>query len=152
MNMKENKSRQSAKKINPQDVTGPKASPVWTAATAIGLLLIAAGTLIPILNARHTAYVDMSDTFKYIFSAGAAVLLVSRLFSTYKGKILRLKRLYRIEVWSALFFCVAAFFLFYEKDTTRNWIAFTLAGAAIQLYTSFMIPRTTRKAPNGEVE
>lgn len=150
--MKEKNTRQKAKNVSYDDVAGPKASPAWGVITTIGLLLIAAGTILPILNGRETLYRDMAPTFKYIYSAGALLLLVSRLFNTYKGKILRLKRLHRIEMWSALFFCVAAFFLFYETDTTRNWLAFTLAGAAIQVYSSFMIPRTMRKALDGEVE
>lgn len=152
MNMKGNNPRQADRKVSHEDVTGPRANPAWGIAAAIGLLMIAAGTLIPILSAKDTLYRNLPETFKYVFTAGAALLLICRLFNTYKGKILRLKRLYRIEIWSALFFCVAAFFLFYEKDTTRNWLAFTLAGAAIQVYTSFMIPRTMRKALNGEVE
>lgn len=152
MNMKDKNDRRPGRKVSIDDVTGPKTAPVWTIASTIGLLMIAAGTLIPILSARETAYGNMPDTFKYIFAAGVAVLLIARIFSSYKGKIVRLKRLYRIELWSAIFFCAAAFFLFYEKDTTRNWLAFTLAGAAIQIYTSFMIPRTMRKALNGEVE
>lgn len=152
MNMKGNNPRQANRKVSQEDVTGPRVNPIWGIAAAIGLLMIAAGTLIPILSAKETLYRNLPDTFKYVFTAGAAILLICRLLNTYKGKILRLKRLYRIEIWSALFFCVAAFFLFYEKDSTRNWLAFTLAGAAIQVYTSFMIPRTMRKALNGEVE
>lgn len=152
MIMKEKNKRHNDRHFTLEEVTGPKANPLWTVATTIGLLLIAAGTLLPILNGRETIYRDMPDTFKYIYTAGAAILLIARLFNTYKGRVIRLKRLYRIEIWSALFFCVAAFFLFYEKDTTRNWLAFTLAGAAIQIYTSFMIPRTARKALNGEAE
>jgi len=150
--MKNSNTRRNQEKVSLEYVAGPKANPVWNIAVTIGLLLIAAGTLIPLLNGHDTLYRNMPDTFKYIYSAGAAVLLIARLFSTYKGKVLRLKRLRRIEIWRALFFCVAAFFLFYETDTTRNWLAFTLAGAAIQAYTSFMIPRTMRKAMNGEVE
>lgn len=132
------------------DVVGPKPRAVWNILVTVGLLLIAAGTLIPILQGHDTLYRDMPSTFKYIYTGGAVILLVARICSGYKGKVLRLKRLRRIEVWSALFFCVAAFFLFYEKDTTRNWLAFTLAGAAIQAFTSFMIPRVTRKALRGE--
>ncbi|MDE6200218.1 MAG: hypothetical protein K2G06_10300 [Muribaculaceae bacterium] len=150
--MKEKNTRRTDRKVSYEDVAGPKSAPVWTIATSIGLLLIAAGTLLPILNGRNAIYRDMPDTFKYLFTAGAAIVLIARLFNTYKGKILRLKRLYRIELWSAIFFCAAAFFMFYEKDTTRNWLAFTLAGAAIQIYTSFMIPRTMRKALDGEIE
>lgn len=147
--MKEKDTTTKGKKLSYEDVASPKAHPAWNIIATVGLLLIAAGTLIPILNGNATLYRDMAPTFKFIFAAGALVLLVARIFSSYKGKVLRLKRLHRIEIWSALFFCTAAFFLFYEADTTRNWLAFTLAGAAIQVYTSFMIPRTMRKAMDG---
>lgn len=150
--MKKENKKLTGTKLTMEYVAGPKAPAVWSVLATIGLLLIAAGTLIPILNGNDTLYRDIPATFKYVYSAGVAVLLVARLFNRYKGKVLRLKRLHRIEIWSALFFAVAAFFLFYEKDTTSNWLAFTMAGAAIQVYTSFMIPRTMRKALAGEVE
>ena len=35
--------------------------------------------------------------------------------------------------------------MFYEAAGPRDWIAFTLAGGAIQIYTSIMIPRTIAK-------
>lgn len=140
------------KNITPEDVTGPKPNPAWTWLATIGLLLVAAGTLMPILGSHDIIYRELPSTFKYIYTGGAALLLISRLFNGYKGVVLRVKRLRRIETWSALFFCVGAFFLFYETDTTRNWLAFTLAGAAIQVYVSFMLPRTMRRALNGEVE
>lgn len=150
--MKENTSKKASARINLDDVTGPKSHPLWNVAAILGMLLIAAGTLIPILSARYAIYRDIPPTFKYIYAAGALMILIARLFNTYKGKIVRLKRLRRIETWSGVFFCAAAFFLFYEPDTTRNWIAFTLAGAAIQLYASFMIPRTIRKALEGNAD
>lgn len=86
-----------------------------------------------------------SDLYKYVYGGGALMLLIGRIFTTYKGDNLRLKRLYRIEGWSAIFFCVAVFFMFYEDASSRDWIAFTLAGGAIQIYTSIMIPRTIAK-------
>lgn len=150
--MKENSTKKPHAKVNLDDVTGPRSHPLWNVAAILGMLLVAAGTLIPILSTRYTIYRNIPPTFKYVFAAGALLILVSRLFNTYKGKILRIKRLRRIETWSGVFLCAAAFFLFYEPDTTRNWIAFTMAGAAIQLYASFMIPRTIRKALNGEVD
>ena len=106
----------------------------------IGMLLVAAGTVMPLLM-QGTG----SDLYKYIYGGGALMLLIGRIFTTYKGDNLRLKRLYRIEGWSAIFFCVAVFFMFYEDASSRDWIAFTLAGGAIQIYTSIMIPRTIAK-------
>ena len=106
----------------------------------IGMLLVAAGTVMPLLM-QGTG----SDLYKYVYGGGALMLLIGRIFTTYKGDNLRLKRLYRIEGWSAIFFCVAVFFMFYEDASSRDWIAFTLAGGAIQIYTSIMIPRTIAK-------
>lgn len=107
----------------------------------IGMLLIAAGTIMPLLMQDAS-----SDLFKYVYGGGAAMLIIGRLFTSYKGDNVRLKRLYRIETWSAIFFCVAVFFMFYEGAGARDWLAFTLAGGAIQIYTSIMIPRTIAKS------
>lgn len=107
----------------------------------IGMLLIAAGTVMPLLMQDAS-----SDLFKYVYGGGAAMLIIGRLFTSYKGENVRLKRLYRIETWSAIFFCVAVFFMFYEGAGARDWLAFTLAGGAIQIYTSIMIPRTIAKS------
>lgn len=107
----------------------------------IGMLLIAAGTVMPLL-------MQEGDLFKYVYGGGAVILLIGRIFTTYKGTNLRLKRLYRIEAWASIFFCVATFFMFYESAGNRDWLAFTLAGGAIQIYTSIMIPRTIAKTSN----
>lgn len=106
----------------------------------IGMLLIAAGIVMPLFMQGSD-----SDLFKYVYGGGAIMLLIGRLFTSYKGNNIRLKRLYRIESWSAIFFCVAVFFMFYERAGVRDWLAFTLAGGAIQIYTSIMIPRTIAK-------
>lgn len=106
----------------------------------IGMLMIAAGIVIPIVQGSIK-----SDVFRYIYASGALILLVGRLFSSYDGSNLRLKRLYRLETWSSVFFCVAAFFLFFDKSMLRDPLAFTLAGGLIQAYTSIMIPRQMQK-------
>jgi uncharacterized membrane protein len=106
----------------------------------VAMLLIVAGTLIPLLTQLRSG-----DWFKYVYAAGAVLLLIARIFTPYKGDNLRVKRLYRIESWSAIFFCVAAFFLFYDTTSLRDWLAFTLAGGCIQTYASIMIPRALAK-------
>lgn len=107
-----------------------------------GMLLIAAGIILPF-------FIGINNyTFKIIYAAGALLLLVGRLLAPDHSKNLRLRRLHRLESWSALIFCVGAFFLFYNQPGTpalRDTIAFTLAGAAIQIYTSIMIPRIKDK-------
>ncbi len=107
---------------------------IFLACVTAGMLLITAGIVIPVFSRSIE-----SDVFRYVYAAGAVILLIGRLFSRYEGNDLRLKRLYRLETWSAIFFCVAAFFLFYDKTMLRDPLAFTLAGGLIQTYTSIMI-------------
>lgn len=128
-----------------EDVIGPQPRTLWIVTATIGLLLIIAGTMMPLFQ-RGMIFSEMSPVFRYIYAGGALLLTVSRLMSPYRGSALRVKRLYRIELWSSFFFCVGAFFLFYEPSTSRDWLAFTLAGGAIQVYTSIMIPRAINKA------
>ena len=105
----------------------------------VSLLLIMAGTIMPLLRVE-------GDVWKYIYGSGAALLRYGRISAkTPKGASLRLRRLCRLETWCAIFFCAATFFMFYEKSGQMDWLAFTLAGGAIQVYTSIMIPRVARK-------
>lgn len=113
---------------------------ILLACVTVGMLMIATAIVIPIFTGSIT-----SDLFRYIYAAGAMLLLTGRLVSSYEGTNLRLKRLYRLETWSAVFFCVAAFFLFYDRTLLRDPLAFTLAGGLIQTYTSIMIPRQIGK-------
>jgi hypothetical protein len=106
---------------------------------AIGLLLIVVGVLLPIIGMRD-------DMFKWVYAAGALIGLVGRLFNKAPEDVpMRVKRLLRIEAWSAIFFCVGAFFMFYPGSNTADWLAFTLAGGAVLIYTSIMIPLAMRK-------
>lgn len=105
-----------------------------------GLLLVMAATALPIAGVE-------GDAYKYIYAAGALMVVAGRLFMPYRGDNLRVKRLCRIEVWAGIMFCAGAFFIFYRQYGVgpTDWIAFTLAGAALQIYTSIMIPRAASK-------
>ncbi len=117
----------------------------WCMALAIvGLLAIAAGTLLPILNVA-VAPGAAGTWWKYVYAAGAVCFLAGKLLSPYTGIHPRIKRLYRIESWSAVFFCVAAFFLFYNGNVSRDSWAFTLAGGALLVFTTIAIPRVANK-------
>lgn len=117
---------------------GNSARTVWTWIVTAGMLLIMVGVLLPLLG------YGMSVS-RWIYAAGAVMTLVGRILLPYQGHVMRVKRLVRIEVWSAVFFCVAAFFMFYDGGSTRDWLAFTLAGGFILIYTSIMIPRSEKK-------
>ena len=103
----------------------------------VALLLVLGATAVPFFLRE----VELARAaFPYVFTAGAVLLLIARIFTPYRGSDLRLKRLHRIEAWSAIFFCAGAFFLFYNPYQLRDWLALTLAGAVIQIITSVAIP------------
>ncbi len=122
-----------------------KSPHTWCVVIAtVGLLAIAAGTLLPILNVT-VAPGAVGNWWKYVYAAGAVCFLLGKLLSPYTGTHPRIKRLYRIEAWSAVFFCVAAFFLFYNGNVSRDSWAFTLAGGALLIFTTIAIPRVANK-------
>lgn len=126
-----------------EELQGAAPRPVWVIIATLGLLTIAVGTLLPIFAVKLGP--QAVTWWKYVYAAGAVCFLIGKLFSPYTGIHPRIKRLYRIEAWSAVFFCVAAFFLFWQADTMRDVWAFTLAGGALLVFTTIAIPRTVRK-------
>ncbi|MBD5187898.1 MAG: hypothetical protein K2M40_07010 [Muribaculaceae bacterium] len=108
----------------------------------VGLLLVAAGVLMPILSND-----PFNNEFRYVYAVGAALSLLSRLFQQAPDKSapIKIRRLLRMESWSSLLFCVAAFFAFYSAPELRDWLAFTLAGAAIQIYCTIALSIALRK-------
>lgn len=108
----------------------------------IGLLMVAAGVMMPILSGNI-----YDNTFRYVFAIGSGIALIARFMQPEvpAGTPIRIKRLARLETWSTLLFCVAAFFAFYSAPLLRDWLAFTLAGAAIQIYSSIALSIVQRK-------
>ena len=96
----------------------------------IGLLLILLATIAPFFL-RDFEWAVAS--YKYVYCAGAVILLIARLMQKRTTKDLRLRRLYRLDVWVAVIFCVGGFFLFYPDAQLRDWIAFTLPGRLCKL-------------------
>lgn len=125
-----------------EELQGPAPKTLWVVVATIGLLVIAIGTLLPIFGASQGS--PIVGWWKYVYAAGALMFLLGKLFTPYRGTHPRIKRLYRIESWSAVFFCVAAFFLFLG-DSMRDVWAFTLAGGALLIFTTIAIPRTVKK-------
>ncbi len=108
----------------------------------MALLVIFLATLVPFLLMDNEV---ACEVFPYVYSAGALALLLVRLFTPFKGTDLKLKGWHRIESWTAIIFCVAAFFLFYNPHQLRDWLAFTLAGAVLQAISSIAIPAREKK-------
>lgn len=102
----------------------------------IGLLCILVGMSLPLFHYNAS----------YFFSAGVLLQLVGRAASlpAIRKMPMRLRRLCHIEVWATLFFATSAVFMWFKTAGT-DWIAFTLAGGALLVYTSIMKPRVAAK-------
>lgn len=102
----------------------------------LGLLAIVVATAIPLTLTE-------SPLFRYIYTAGAICALIGKIAAPgYRGTLIRVVRLTRIDFWSIIAFCVAAFFIWYNPLQNRDWLAFTLAGGILQIYASLMINLT----------
>jgi hypothetical protein len=109
----------------------------------VGLLLVLAGLVAPFFFAG-TFYA--AGIYKYVYALGAAVCLVAAFCMPRGIKDLRLRRLYRLELCSAVLFVVAAIIAFVGAyGSGRDWIALTMAGAAIKIYTTIAIPNRLQK-------
>mgnify|MGYP004442797173 CR=1 FL=1 len=110
----------------------------------VAMLCIFVSALMPILKVSSQVII----VARYVYAVAAGVMLVARLFERYRGSSLRIARLHRLEKWSAAMYCVSAFMLIYNYSSSfgaRDWLAFLLAGAVIQLYSSIAIEFEERK-------
>lgn len=107
----------------------------------VGLLMMAIMAVTPLL-VNHDINMEL---MRWIFTAGAFLVLVGHLINIYRGTSLRLKRLHVILIFSALLYCASASMMFVFQGT-NNWIAFLLAGLLVQIYASWMIEREQKKS------
>lgn len=108
----------------------------------LGLFMVLIATILPffLMNSEWA-----QQAYPYIYGAGALILLLARLFSVYPESDMRLRRLHRLEKWTPIIFIAALALLFYNPGTLRDFIAFTMAGAVVQIYTSLAIPAREKK-------
>jgi len=106
----------------------------------VGLLMMAVMAVTPLL-VNHSINLEL---MRWIYAAGAIIVLAGRLVGAYRGPSFRLRRLHVILIFSALLYCASASMMFIFQGT-NNWIAFLLAGLIVQLYASWMIDREQQK-------
>ena len=106
--------------------------------------LLSAGMIILLVTAILPLGGIMYPWPRYIYAIGAALTLISRFFDRYDGKNTGIKRLYRIQAVSALCYCASAALLFYSSSE-KDWLAFLMSGAVLQIYTSFRIQSEEKK-------
>lgn len=94
-----------------------------------------------ILLAAIANYFDC-DLAKYTMIVGALGYAFSVFISSYPGKSVRGKRLYNMQIFSALFMVISAYLMF--TDMTQ-WPVTLLIGVILLLYSTLMMDRTYRK-------
>lgn len=121
---------------------------------AAGLLLVLAAMMAPFLGglAGHPMV-----WAKWVYAAGALLYTVARVIDVNApGDSLRLRRLRRLEFWAGMCFIIGGAFWFYKEQyyaglfagplaVMRQTVAFTMAGAVIQIVASWMIAFRMKK-------
>lgn len=104
------------------------------ALASAGLLMIMIAAALPLLRLAR-------GWFGWLYAAGALLLLAGRIIAPgIKDAPLRLRRLLRMEIWTALIFGAGAVFTLIPH-IGNDWLAFTMAGGVLTIYTSIMITR-----------
>ena len=106
----------------------------------VGLLIMVVMALLPLLNYNQ-------EWMRWAFAAGAAIVLAARIIGVYNGPVLRIKRLHRILISSGILYCASAAMMFISRGS-NDWIAFLLAGLAMQIYASWMIDYELKRNGN----
>lgn len=109
---------------------------IWGANGGMLLLLVAA--VLPIVRWGGT------DVWRWLFAAGAAVVLICRIVQPKDAPTIRARRLKKMEFWSGVVWAVGAFFVFYPKAGPTDWLAFFLAGGVLEAYASLAMPAALR--------
>ena len=117
--------------------SNPRPWAIWIA--NIGLIVLMAAIVMPLLRLG-------GDAWRWVYGAGAVILLAGRIAEPHRMPTLRATRLKRLEVWAAIVFCAGVFFAFYRGAQPRDWLAFFLAGGVIQAYASIALPIALRKS------
>ncbi len=126
-------------------------------AASIGLLLVLAAMMAPFF----AGYIGRGAMWsKWVYAAGALIYTVARVINVNApGDSLRLRRLRRLEFWAGMCFVIGAAFWFYKLQyysgfmagplaVMRQTVAFTMAGAVLQIVASWMIAFRMKKEYN----
>ncbi len=123
-----------------------------------GLTLVAVGLIVPFIAIENTA---LALAMRIIYAIGAVCYTVARMINVNApGDSSRLRRLRRMEMWSGFCFIIGGVFWFYNAHrfsfvpftlpVMRDTVAFTMAGAVIQVVASWMIASRMKKEASGK--
>jgi hypothetical protein len=86
------------------------------------------------------SYITRWNLSPYLYSAGALVVAVIQILNRYQGKDLIVKRLYRQQIFGALFLVVTGVLMFTLPHGNEWMLTLTIA-AVLELYTAFRLPQ-----------
>lgn len=123
-------------------------------AASVGLLLVLVAMMAPFFSFLPGW---LAAVAKWVYAIGALTYTVARVVNVNApDDPLRLRRLRRLEFWAGMCFIVGAAFWFYKLEhytgimvgplaVMQQTVAFTMAGAVIQIVAGVMISRVARK-------
>ena len=121
--------------------------------STFGLILVAVGMLVPFAAIDNSSLIM---AMKVVYAIGAVVYTVARMINVNSPTdSTKLKRMRRMEMWGGFCFILGGFFWFYNSAryplipfsvaVMRDTVAFTMAGAIIQVVASWMITARMKK-------
>lgn len=123
-------------------------------AASAGLMLVLVAMMVPFFQ-MFPSWV--ASAAKWVYAVGALTYTVARVVNVNApDDPLRLRRLRRLEFWAGMCFIVGGAFWFYKLQyydgilvgplaVMQQTVAFTMAGAVIQIVAGVMISRVVRK-------
>ncbi|WP_321517746.1 hypothetical protein [uncultured Bacteroides sp.] len=86
------------------------------------------------------SYITHWNLSPYLYSAGALAVAVVQILNRYQGKDLIIKRLYRQQIFGALFLVITGVLMFTLPHGNEWMLTLTIA-AVLELYTAFRLPQ-----------
>lgn len=129
------------------------------ATATFGLILIAVALIAPFASflssggtiSRGGGF-NWMEVYKWVYAAGALIFTFARLVNVSDpDESLRIRRIRRLEFWAGMAFCIGGFFWFYNENKyagffyvgqltiLRDTVVFSLAGAMLQIVSSWML-------------
>lgn len=110
---------------------------------ALATLILLVSAFLPLVNVNWSG-------LQICYTCGAVLAVVVRLLQRLhyrKDKTIptSVRRLFHIEFWSSMAYLVSAYFMVSGPYHPGNWLAFLMAGAVLQIFTSFMISYRQKK-------
>lgn len=89
-------------------------------------------------------YITRWTMSPYIYTVGALAVAATQALTSYAGKNIVIKRLYRQQLFGALFLLISGVLMF-TLPRGNEWMLTLTIGSILQLYTAFRLPQEEKK-------